>query len=96
MEVKLMVDVYSDITPKGIMRSLYVGDSCEAVFEQEETWRENIDRLVGYYIRPMSNTIHPDDIAELKKHVDGLNRAAKMLSKEIEKYDESNQPDPSN
>ena len=96
MEVKLLVDVYSDITPKGITRSLYVGDACEAVFEHEETWQEHIERVVGYYILPNSNTMHPRDVEELKKHVKGLQRAAKLLSKEIEKYDESAQSEPSN
>ena len=79
MKTEIEIDVYADISAEGIERSLYIGDACEPNFEGLETWEEIVERNIGYYIIPGSNTISPADLIELDKTVAGLEHAIALF-----------------
>ena len=79
MKTEIEVEVYADISAEGIERSLYIGDACEPNFEGLETWEEIVERNIGYYIIPGSNTISPADLIELDKTVAGLEHAIALF-----------------
>tara|TARA_X000001382_G_scaffold7081_1_gene5449 strand:+ start:30 stop:302 length:273 start_codon:yes stop_codon:yes gene_type:complete len=76
MKTEIEVEVYADISAEGIERSCYIG---EDNFEDVESWEEIIERNIGYYIIPGSNTISPADIIELDKTVAGLEHAIALF-----------------
>ena len=76
MKIEIDIDVYADISAEGIERSCYIG---EDNFEDVESWEEIIERNIGYYIIPGSNTISPADIIELDKTVAGLEHAIALF-----------------
>ena len=99
MTFNLEVDMYADIYPEGIKRSLFIGDSCEPCFEEMEPWQDIIDRNVGYHVRPsylyakstpIGGTICAEDLEELNKTLEGFENAAKMLKKKIKEYEKNN------
>ena len=79
MKAEIEIDVYTDISAEGIQRYLYIGDTCEPVFEDVESWEEIVERNIGYYIIPGSNTISPTDLIELDKTVAGLEHAIALF-----------------
>ena len=79
MKAEIEIDVYGDISAEGIRRSLYIGDACEPAFEDVESWEEIVERDIGYYIIPGSNTISPTDLIELDKTVAGLEHAIALI-----------------
>ena len=79
MKIEIDIEVYADISAEGIERSLYIGDACEPNFEGLETWEEIVERNIGYYIIPGSNTISPADLIELDKTVAGLEHAIALF-----------------
>ena len=79
MKAEIEIDVYTDISAEGIRRYLYIGDTCEPVFEDVESWEEIVERNIGYYIIPGSNTISPTDLIELDKTVAGLEHAIALF-----------------
>ena len=76
MKIEIDIEVYADISAEGIERSCYIG---EDNFEDVESWEEIIERNIGYYIIPGSNTISPADIIELDKTVAGLEHAIALF-----------------
>ena len=76
MKTEIEVEVYADISAEGIERSCYIG---EDNFEDVESWEEIIERNIGYYIIPGSNTISPADLIELDKTVAGLEHAIALF-----------------
>lgn len=90
MKFEVEVDMYADIYPEGIKRSVFIGDTCEPCFEQMESWQDIIDRNVGYYVRPISKTISAEDLEELNQTLKGFETAAKMLKKTIKAYEKKN------
>lgn len=76
MKTEIEVEVYADISAEGIERSCYIG---EDNFEDVESWEEIVERNIGYYIIPGSNTISPADIIELDKTVAGLEHAIALF-----------------
>ena len=79
MKTEIEIEVYADISAEGIERSLYIGDVCEPNFEHVESWEEIIERNIGYYIHPGSNTISSADLIELDKTVAGLEHAIALF-----------------
>jgi hypothetical protein len=79
MKIEIDIDVYADISAEGIERSLYIGDECEPNFEHVESCEEIVERNIGYYIIPGSNTISPADLIELDKTVAGLEHAIALF-----------------
>ena len=79
MKAEIEIDVYADISAEGIRRSLYISDACEPAFEDVESWEEIVERNIGYYIIPVSNTISPTDLIELDKTVAGLEHAIALF-----------------
>jgi len=79
MKTEIEIEVYADISTEGIERSLYIGDACEPNFEHVESWEEIVERNIGYYIIPGSNTISPADFIELDKTVAGLEHAIALF-----------------
>tara|TARA_B100001142_G_C13762077_1_gene433635 strand:- start:200 stop:481 length:282 start_codon:yes stop_codon:yes gene_type:complete len=79
MKAEIEIDVYAEISAEGIQRHLYIGDTCEPVFEDVESWEEIVERNIGYYIIPGSNTISPTDLIELDKTVAGLEHAIALF-----------------
>ena len=77
------IDVFADISADGVERSLYIGDACEPNFEHVESWEEIVERNIGYYIIPGSNTISPADLIELDKTVAGLEHAIALFRMEM-------------
>ena len=86
MKIEIDIDVYADISAEGIERSLYIGDECEPNFEHVESWEEIVERNIGYYIIPGSNTISPADLIELDKTVAGLEHAILLFKEKKEQY----------
>ena len=86
MKTEIEVEVYADISAEGIERSLYIGDACEPNFEGLETWEEIVERNIGYYIIPGSNTISPADLIELDKTVAGLEHAIALFRMKMENF----------
>tara|TARA_S200002703_G_scaffold5089_2_gene6081 strand:+ start:248 stop:529 length:282 start_codon:yes stop_codon:yes gene_type:complete len=86
MKTEIEIDVYADISAEGIERSLYIGDACEPNFEGLETWEEIVERNIGYYIIPGSNTISPADLIELDKTVAGLEHAIALFRMKMENF----------
>ena len=76
MKTEIEVEVYADISAEGIEQSCYIG---EDNFEDVESWEEIIERNIGYYIIPGSNTISPADLIELDKTVAGLEHAIALF-----------------
>ena len=80
MKAEIEIEVYADISAEGIERSCYIGDdACEPNFEHVESWEEIVERNIGYYIIPGSNTISPTDLIELDKTVAGLEHAIALF-----------------
>lgn len=89
MKTLIEVDVFADVHPEGIERSLYLGEgACEPAFEDVESWEEIVERNIGYYIRPGLETISSVDMEELEKTVAGLEHAIALFKKKMEKYKE--------
>ena len=83
------IDVCADIEVDGIRRSLYLGEGvCEPAFEDVESWEEMVERNIGYYIRPGSETISSVDMEELQKSIAGLERAIALFKEKMEEYKE--------
>lgn len=84
MQVNLDVDVYADLQPTGIYRSLYIGNACEPCFHHVDTWEEIVERQIGYHVVPVLNTIRNDDADELLEIAEGLEKAATLLRNRVE------------
>ena len=85
--MKIEFDVIAELQPNGISRQLYIDDVSEPCYTEIDSWEEIVERHIGYYIRPISQSFHREDVKELKQVAKGLERAAKFLRKEIKKYD---------
>ena len=79
MKAEIEIDVYADISAEGIRRSLYISAACEPAFEDVESWEEIVERDIGYYIIPGSNTIRPADVEQLEKTIAGLEHAIALF-----------------
>ena len=88
MKAELEIDVYADVEPEGITRALYLGTACEPNFEGVEPWEEIVERNIGYYLVPGSNTIRPADVEQLEKTIAGLEHAIKLFRDKIEQHKE--------
>lgn len=89
MKAEIEIDMYVDLEPKGIRRSLYIGEgACEPELEALDTWEEIIKRNIGYYIRPITNTISPGEMEELEKIAAGLEHAIALFREKIEQHRE--------
>jgi hypothetical protein len=89
MKAELEIDMYTDIEPEGIIRSLYIGEgSCEPTFQDVESWEEIIERTIGYYRIPNDDTIAPGDAEELEKIVAGLEHAIALFKEKIAQHKE--------
>lgn len=87
MKAELEIDMYTDIEPNGIHRTLYIGEgSCEPNFQDVESWEEIVERTVGYYRIPSDSTIAPGDVEELEKVVAGLEHAIALFREKIEQH----------
>ena len=88
MKAELEIDLYADVEPKGITRALYLGQACEPNFEGIETWEEIVERNIGYYLVPGSNTIRPADVEQLEKTIAGLEHAIALFKEKIAQHKE--------
>lgn len=88
MKAELEIDLYADVEPEGIIRALYLGEACEPNFEGIETWEEVVERNIGYYLVPGSNTIRPADVEHLEKTIAGLEHAIALFREKIEQHKE--------
>lgn len=88
MKAELEIDLYADVEPEGITRALYLGQSCEPNYESLDTWEEIVERNIGYYLVPGSNTIRPADVEQLEKTIAGLEHAIKLFREKIEQHKE--------
>lgn len=88
MQVKLDVDVYADLEPTGIYRSLYIGDNCEPCFHHVDTWEEVVERQIAYHVVPGVNTIRNADADDLLQIAAGLEKAASLLKNRVEEMRE--------
>lgn len=87
MKTEIEVDVYADLEPEGIIRAIYLGEgACEPAFEGVESWEEIVERNIGYYIRPGSETISSVDMKQLEKTVAGLEHAIALFREKMEQY----------
>ena len=86
MKAEIEIDVYAEISAEGIQRHLYIGDTCEPVFEDVESWEEIVERNIGYYIIPGSNTISPTDRIELDTIVAGLEHAIALFRTKMDTF----------
>ena len=88
MKAEIEIDLYADVEPKGITRSLYLGQACEPNFEGIETWEEIVERNIGYHLVPGSNTIRPADVERLEKTIAGLEHAIALFKEKIAQHKE--------
>ena len=88
MKAEIEIDMYTDVEPEGITRALYLGQACEPNFEGVETWEEIVERNIGYYLFPGSNTIEPADVEQLEKIVAGLEHAIALFKEKIAQHKE--------
>ena len=88
MKAELEIDLYADVEPEGIIRSLFLGEACEPNFEGIETWEEIVERNIGSYLIPGSNTIRPADVEQLEKTIAGLEHAIALFREKIEQHKE--------
>ena len=89
MKTELEIDMYTDIEPEGIRRTLFIGEgSCDPNFQDVESWEETVKRTIGYYSIPSYNTIAPGDVEELEKIVAGLEKAVALFREKIEQHNE--------
>ena len=88
MKAELEIDLYADVEPEGIIRALYLGTACEPNFEGVESWEEIVERNIGYYLVPGSNTIRPGDVEQLEKTIAGLEHAIALFRERIEQHKE--------
>jgi hypothetical protein len=89
MKTEIEIDVCADVEAEGISRSLYLGEgACEPAFEDVESWEEIVERNIGYYICPGSETISSVDMKELEKTVAGLEHAIVLFKEKMEQYKE--------
>jgi hypothetical protein len=88
MKAELEIDLYADVEPEGIIRALYLGTACEPNFEGVESWEEIVERNIGYYLLPGSNTIRPADVEQLEKTIAGLEHAIALFREKIEQHKE--------
>lgn len=89
MKAEIEIDMYVDLEPEGIRRALYIGEgSCEPELESLDSWEEIIERNIGYYLRPVSNTISPSEMEELEKIAAGLERAITLFRAKMEEHKE--------
>jgi hypothetical protein len=89
MKTEIEIDVCADVEVKGLSRSLYLGEgACEPAFEDVESWEEIVERNIGYYICPGSETISSVDMKELEKTVAGLEHAIVLFKEKMEQYKE--------
>ena len=87
MKASIEVDMYADVTPEGIIRSVYIGEgACEPAFESTESWVEIVERNIEYHIRPGLGTISSDEMKELEKIVAGLEHAIVLFKEKMEQY----------
>jgi len=88
MKAELEIDMYTDVEPAGIRRTLFIGEgSCEPNFQDVESWEEIVERTIGYYRIPIYNdTIAPGDAEELEKIVAGLEHAIALFREKIEQH----------
>lgn len=87
MKAEIEVDMYVELEPEGLTRSLYLGDDCEPTFTATDSWEEIIERNIEYYLIPGSNEISSADLKGLKALVKGLKQAAKKFEKRIKEFE---------
>ena len=87
MKAEIEVDMYIELEPEGVTRSLYLGDACEPTFTSTESWEEIIERNIEYYLIPGSNKIHDTDLKQLEALAKGLKQAAKKFEKRIKEFE---------
>lgn len=88
MKAELEIDLYADVEPEGIVRSLFLGEACDPNFEGVESWEEIVERNIEYHLVPGSNTISSVDVEQLEKIVAGLEHAIALFRKKIEQHKE--------
>lgn len=89
MKAEIEVDVYVDVEPEGLTRSLYIGEgACEPEFTALETWEEVIERNLEYYIVPGSGKIRPGDAEQINKIIVGMEGAIALFKKRLEEMRE--------
>lgn len=88
MKAEIEIDMYADVEPEGLRRSLYIGDACEPAFEVTESWEEMVERNIGYYIRPGLKTISHVDMKELEERVAGMEHAIALFKEKMEEHKE--------
>jgi hypothetical protein len=87
MKAEIEVDMYIELEPEGLTRSLYLGDDCEPTFTAKDSWEEIIERNIEYYRIPGSNEISTADLKALKTLVKGLKQAAKKFENRIKEFE---------
>jgi hypothetical protein len=85
VKTEIEIDVYADVVPEGISRSLWIGDVDEPDVELVESWEDIVERVIGYYVIPSSNTISPQDLIELDETVAGLELAVAQFRQKMAK-----------
>ena len=88
MKTEIELDLYADVEPEGIVRSVYFGEACEPALESRESWQEIVERNVGYYIRPNEGTISSADLKQLEKTVAGMENAVALLRAKMQELAE--------
>ena len=89
MKTEIEIDVSVDLEVEGVSTSLYLGEgACEPAFEDVESWKEIVERTIGYYIRPNTKTINSQDLGELEDIAAGLESALALFREKMEEYKE--------
>lgn len=90
MKTEIEIDLYVDVEPEGLTRSLYLGDACEPTFTAVESWEEMIERNLEYFIVPGSGKIRPGDAEEINKIIVGMEGAVALFKKRLEEMADVN------
>jgi hypothetical protein len=84
--MKTVLDVVctADLDPKGIRKTVWIGDTDQSQVNEVETWEEIIQRNIEYYTfgGPIKEC-HRDEVKALHK---GLKKALKRFDKLVEEY----------
>lgn len=89
MDGKLDIEVTPWFETKGVLTSLYVGDTCEPAFEGYTPYKELVKQNLFCYTSPLSDKIPPKHFDEVEEFVRELEKAAKYARKKMEKMKEN-------